>query len=313
MREYYEELKKYGKVKLKESLTKNTTFKVGGIAHFFIEVTEEEKLISLLNFLNSEDIPYFVLGGGSNVLFSDEGFEGVVIKLQTSELKLREGNEIVVAAGVLLNKVVNFALQNKLSGMEWGTGIPGTVGGAVRGNAGAMGKENANCLVKVKIWRDGEVFELDKTECGFGYRESIFKNNKDVILSAVYKLTPGDEKSIKEIMQTYLKQRTGRFPNLPSAGSFFKNIEVNKWSGKKEDLPEIFWERGKIPVGWLVEQVGMKGFTIGGAKISDEHGNFIINFSNAKQADILSLVETIKEKVYNKFGIELEPEVKIIN
>jgi UDP-N-acetylmuramate dehydrogenase len=313
MREYYEELKKYGKVKLKESLTKNTTFKVGGIAHFFIEVTEEEKLISLLNFLNSEDIPYFVLGGGSNVLFSDEGFEGVVIKLQTSELKLREDNEIVVAAGVLLNKVVNFALQNKLSGMEWGTGIPGTVGGAVRGNAGAMGKENANCLVKVKIWRDGEVFELDKTECGFGYRESIFKNNKDVILSAVYKLTPGDEKSIKEIMQTNLKQRTGRFPNLPSAGSFFKNIEVNKWSGKKEDLPEIFWERGKIPVGWLVEQVGMKGFTIGGAKISDEHGNFIINFSNAKQADILSLVETIKEKVYNKFGIELEPEVKIIN
>lgn len=313
MREYYEELKKYGKVKLKESLTKNTTFKVGGIAHFFIEVTEEEKLISLLNFLNSEDIPYFVLGGGSNVLFSDEGFEGVVIKLQTSELKLRKDNEIVVAAGVLLNKVVNFALQNKLSGMEWGTGIPGTVGGAVRGNAGAMGKENANCLVKVKIWRDGEVFELDKTECGFGYRESIFKNNKDVILSAVYKLTPGDEKSIKEIMQTNLKQRTGRFPNLPSAGSFFKNIEVNKWSGKKEDLPEIFWERGKIPVGWLVEQVGMKGFTIGGAKISDEHGNFIINFSNAKQADILSLVETIKEKVYNKFGIELEPEVKIIN
>lgn len=312
MMKYYEELKKYGKVKLKESLAKNTTFKIGGVAHFFVEVTEEEKMISLLNFLSGEDIPYFVLGGGSNVLFSDGEFEGVVIKLQTSELKLREGGEIVVDAGVLLSKVVNFALQNKLSGMEWGVGIPGTIGGAVRGNAGAMGKENANCLIKVKIWREGEIFELEKAECGFGYRESIFKTNRDIILSAVYRLSPGDEKSIKESMQAYLKQRTGRYPSFPSAGSFFKNIDVNRWSGKKEDLPEIFWERRKIPVGWLVEQVKMKGYAVGGAKISDEHGNFIINFSNAKQTDILSIVETVKEKVYNKFGIELEPEVEII-
>jgi len=139
-------------------------------------------MISLLNFLNGESIPYFILGGGSNVLFPDGDFEGVIIRLKTSDLRLQTGGEIVVDAGVLLSKVVTFALQNNLSGMEWGVGIPGTIGGAVRGNAGAMGKENSNCLVKVKIWRDGEIFELEKDKCEFGYRESVFKNNRDIIL-----------------------------------------------------------------------------------------------------------------------------------
>lgn len=312
MMEYHEELKKYGKVKLKESLAKHTTFKIGGVAHFFIEVVEEGKLVDLLNFLQSEGISYFVLGGGSNILFSDEEFEGVIIKLKTSVLKFQNDDEIVVDAGVLLSQVVTLALQNKLSGMEWGVGIPGTVGGAVRGNAGAMGKETSDCVARVKVWRDGEIFELEKSECEFGYRESTFKSNQDIILSVVFKLIPGHEQEIKEAMQTYLKQRTGRYPIFPSAGSFFKNIDVNKWSGKKEDLPAIFWERGKIPVGWLVEQAEMKGFTVGGAKVSDEHGNFIVNFSSGNQADVLAVVETVKEKVYNKFGIELESEVEII-
>ncbi len=311
MMTYYAELKKYGRVKLKESLAKYTTFKIGGTANFLIEVETEEKLIGLLNFLSQEGIKYFILGGGSNILFSDNDFDGVVIKIKMQKLEIFN-NTIKAEAGVLLSQVVTLALKNNLSGMEWGVGIPGTVGGAVRGNAGAMGKETANCIDSVKVWRDGEIFELNNQECQFGYRESIFKNSQDIILSAVFKLTSGEEKAIKESMQTYLKQRTGRYPSFPSAGSFFKNIDVNKWSGKKEDLPPIFWERGKIPVGWLVEQVGMKGYTVGGAKVSDEHGNFIINFANGNQADILSVVETVREKVYNKFGIELEPEVEII-
>lgn len=312
MREYYEDLKRYGKVKLKESLAKHTTFKIGGTANFFIEVEEENKLIELLNFLSEKGINYFILGGGSNILFSDNEFTGVVIKVKTSDLKLQNNNEIIVSAGMLLSQVVALVLKNNLSGLEWAIGIPGTVGGAVRGNAGAMGKETANCVDKVKVWRDGEIFELNNQDCKFGYRESLFKNNQDIILSVVFKLIPGNKQEIKELVQTYLKQRTGRYPSSPSAGSFFKNIEVSKWPGKKEDLPSLFWERGKIPVGWLVEQVGLKGYAVGGAKVSDEHGNFVINFSNGTQADVLSVVETVREKVYNKFGIELEPEVEII-
>lgn len=310
--EYYKELKKYGRIHLKEVLAKHTTFKIGGEANFFIEIDEEEKLIALLNFLRAENIKYFVLGGGSNILFSDQVFEGVIINIKTKKI-LVENNIIEVQSGLPLAQVVNLALEKKLSGMEWGVGIPGTVGGAVRGNAGAMGRETSNCIYKVRVWRDGEIFELNNQECQFGYRESIFKSNQDIILAAFFQLTPGEEQSIKEMMQKYLQQRTGRYPSFPSAGSFFKNIEVSKWSGKKEDLPALFWERGKIPVGWLVEQVGMKGYTVGGAKVSDEHGNFIINFASGTQADILSVVEAVREKVYNKFGIELEPEVEIIS
>lgn len=312
MMEYYQELKKYGKVRLKEKLAKHTTFQIGGEANFFIEVVDEDKLIALLNFLQAENISYFILGGGSNVLFSDEIFDGVIINIKNNKITVKE-NMIEAQSGVMLAQIVSLALENKLTGLEWGIGIPGTVGGAVRGNAGAMGKETATCLDRVKVWRDGEIMEISNEDCQFGYRESVFKKNNDVILSASFKLDSGEVGEIKTAMQKYLQQRTGRYPSFPSAGSFFKNINVDKWSGKKEDLPDLFWERGKIPVGWLVEQVEMKGYTIGGAKISDEHGNFIINFSKGSQADILSIVEEVKEKVYNKFKIELEPEVEIIN
>jgi len=158
-----------------------------------------------------------------------------------------------------------------------------------------------------------EIIELNNAECEFAYRESVFKKNSDIILRVWLKLEKGEKPEILKAVQGYLKQRTGKYPAYPSAGSFFKNIDLKDWPGDIKDLPELFRERGKVPVGWLVEQVNLKGFSVGGAKVSNEHGNFIINFAEATQSDILQLVEIVKEKVYNKFKVELEPEVEIIH
>ncbi|MEK7131704.1 MAG: UDP-N-acetylmuramate dehydrogenase, partial [Patescibacteria group bacterium] len=202
------------------------------------------------------------------------------------------------------------AAKNSLAGMDWAIGVPGTFGGAIRGNAGAMGKDISLSTQWVEIWRDGEVLKIKNEECKFAYRDTIFKHNKDIILRACIYLEPGDKQKIMENMQAYLKQR--KHTPFPSAGSFFKNLKLDKWPGDKKELPELFLQRGSVPVGWMTEQLGLRGLSSGGAKISDEHGNYVINFNNATQADVLILVEEIKQRVYNKFGVELDPEVQII-
>lgn len=314
MNDFYNKIKEFGDVKLNESLAKHTTFKIGGQAKFFIIVRKSEQLVGLLNFLSGEGIDYLILSGGSNVLVNDEGYDGLVIKIATMNAPkitpTKLGFDIEVEAGVSLGLVVNLAVKNSLQGFDWGIGIPGSFGGAVRGNAGAMGKEMVNILKWVEIWRDGEILRLTVDECDFGYRESAFKHNRDVILRGSVYLEPGDKNQIMEKMQAHLKQR--KHTAFPSAGSFFKNLKLDKWPGDKKDLPELFLKRGSVPIGWMTEELGLRGLTSGGAKISDEHGNYIVNFNNATQADVLSLVEEIKQRVYNKFGVELEPEVQII-
>lgn len=314
MNEFYTKLKDFGQVKLNESLAKHTTFKIGGPAKYFVVVRKTEDMVALLNYLTAEGVDYLVLSGGSNMLINNEGYDGVVIKIATIDApkitSMGSGYDIEVDAGVSLGLVVNLAVKNSLQGFGWAIGIPGSFGGAVRGNAGAMGKEIVNILKWVEIWRDGEILRLKPNECGFGYRDSNFKHNRDIILRGCLYLEPGDKNEIMEEMQTHLKQR--KHTPFPSAGSFFKNLKLDKWPGDKKDLPELFLQRGSVPVGWMTEELGLKGLTSGGAKVSDEHGNYIINFNNATQADVLNLVEEIKQRVYNKFGVELEPEVQIV-
>lgn len=314
MNRLYEELKKFGDVKFNEQLAKHTTFKIGGPARFFIAVNKTERLTALLNYLSAHGINYLILSGGSNMLISDNGFAGAVVKIAAgNQPKIsQDGSEFILEAeaGIDLSRVVNLAVQNGLSGMEWAVGIPGTFGGAVVGNAGAMGKDISSVARWIEIWRDGEIFKLNKDEKMFGYRDSVFRRNKDVVLRAGIFLESGDKKEILKKMQDFLRQR--KHPSHPSAGSFFKNLKLDKWPGDKKDLPELFLQRGSVPVGWIVDQLGLRGLSAGGAKISDEHGNCIVNFNKATQADVLSLVEDIKQKVYNKFGVDLEPEVQII-
>lgn len=314
MDQVYEKLKEFGRVKTNESLAKHVTIKIGGPARFFIAVNKTEQLVGLLNYLKNEDVNYLILGEGSNLLISDEGFDGLVIHISSNEapklITVEDKFNLEVEAGLSLSAVVNFAAKNSLQGLAWGIGVPGTMGGAVRGNAGAMGRDTSSILQWAEVWRDGEILRLSVVECGYGYRDSNFKHNQDVILRACIRLEAGDKQEIMAKMQEYLKQR--KHTPFPSAGSFFKNIKLAKWPGDKKDLPELFLQRGTVPVGWITEQLGLRGLSSGGAKISDEHGNYIINFHNATQADVLILVEEIKQRVYNKFGVELEPEVQII-
>jgi len=311
MSELYKELKKYGSVKANVPLSRFSTFKVGGQAEFLIEVKENDKLIGLLTFLNEQAVDFFVLGGGSNVLLPDGGLKGVVIKIATSEVKIEE-NIIETQAGVPLAMIVALATKNGLSGLEWAMGIPGTIGGAVRGNAGAMGESIADCIQKVFVWIDGEVKEFDKKDCDFGYRNSFFKQNKNaVVLKAFLALKSGEKGEILAKINGNLASRS-KFPKFPSAGSFFKNIRIEKWPGDVDMLPEIFRTRGTVPAGWLIENCGLKGFRIGDAGVSLEHGNFLVNFGSATQNDMLAVVEEVQEKVYNKYGVSLEPEVQIV-
>jgi len=307
----YTDLKQFGKVKLNENIAKHTTFKIDSHSRYFVIVDDNDKLIKLLDYLTAQGIVYFILGGGSNILFGNE-FDGVVIKIQTKGLEIRN-NVVVAEAGIVLGVVVSTVAGNSLTGMEWGIGIPGTIGGAVRGNAGAFGEDIAQNIEKIEVYRDGEVMEMQKDDCNFGYRESIFKSNSDVVLKAHLKFESGDKQEITKKMSELIKYRTGRFAPFPSAGSFFKNLPLSVWKKNKKELPPKFLEINKIAAGWLIDECDLRGYTIGGAKISDEHANFVVNFNKASFENVKQLVDEVKERVYNKFGIELVEEVVIVN
>lgn len=307
----HKKLQEFGHVSLRKQLAKYTTFKVGGEADRFIEVTETDKLVQLLNYLTGEGIEFFILGGGSNVLLPDEGLRDVVIRIKTSAVSV-DGSTVMAEAGVLFGALSTTAVQHKLTGLEWSAGLPGTVGGAVRGNAGAMGSDVAHCVSKVRIWRDGEVVDITPEECAFGYRDSMFKHSTDVVLAAWFTLAPGDSKASLMQMQDILKKRAGHYPPFPSAGSFFKNILIKDWPKDGKALPSEFVAQGRVPAGWLNEQCGLKGFAVGGAMVSKEHGNFLINYKNATQDELRQVVEEVKSRVYTNFGVELEEEVHII-
>lgn len=307
-----QELKKYGSVKTNVLLSKHTTLKIGGPAEFLVTVDEIDKLTGLLDFLQAEGIDYLILGGGSNFLMPDDGLRGVIVKISGGKTKV-DGEIIEADAGIGLTDVINLATKSSLAGLEWAAGIPGTIGGAVRGNAGAMGQSMSDSVSKVLVWQDGEIKELLNKECGFYYRGSVFKDTPGMVVLKVWlKLAPGQAGAILKTIQGYLEQRQGKFPPLPSAGSFFKNLKVAEWPGKIDDLPEQFRVRGMIPTGWLVDNLDLRGFKIGGGGVSQEHGNFLVNYGGATQADILSVVDEVQKKVYDKYGVTLEPEVEII-
>ncbi|MBU0596717.1 UDP-N-acetylmuramate dehydrogenase [Patescibacteria group bacterium] len=306
----YKKLKEYGKVKANESLAKHTTFRIGGPAQMFVIVESREKMVELLDYLSGEGIEYFIIGGGSNLLLPDEGLDKVVIQTKFNNIKL-DGEEIEAEAGALLSQLLDLSAQNSLSGLSWAAGVPGTIGGAVRGNAGAMGFCTADNVKSVEVWHDGEVVHLSKDDCEFGYRDSIFKHNSDIILRVWLKLEKTKKEELAKQIQYNISCRTGQ-PKGFSAGCFFKNVNLSDWPGDKSNLPKLFLERGTVPVGWLVEQVDMKGKKRGDAQVGVEHGNFILNLDKARAEDIRGLVDEIKQKVYDKYGVEIEEEVQII-
>lgn len=299
-------------------LLKNySTFKIGGRADYFLLVRKKRELFEAISLAKEKKIPFFILGNGSNVLFSDEGFKGLVIKIQNSKFKIKN-KKIFAESGCLLNKLAIESIKKGLKGLEWAIGIPGTLGGAIRGNAGAFGKEIKDVLEKVKVLKIKdkklEIVNINKKKCKFKYRDSIFKRKKNwIILEATLKLKKGDKKKLEEEAKKILKERKEKQPlEFPNAGSIFKNVPLKKIPKKVQEKFKERIKNGFLPAAVLIEAVNLKGKKIGGAKISEKHANFIINFKKAKAKDVLALIDLIKKKVKEKFKIELEPEIEVV-
>ena len=295
------------------SLARYTTTKVGGKADIFIVCRKEEELIKVFNFVMKNNIDYLIIGGGSNLLISDEGFKGVVILNEVKKILLK-GESIFAKSGTYLSQLVSFSAAKSLTGIEELAGIPGTVGGAIYGNAGAYGKSASCLLTKVKIADGKKVYWINKSKIDFSYRESSFKKDKKLILEAEFKLKKTEKKKVLEKYKKIIKDRAIKYKKgLYCPGSFFKNIEANDIPQdilKMIPLEKIVY--GKIPAGNLLESVSAKGLRKGDVEVSEKHANFFINKGKGKAKDYYDLAMSLREKVFEKFGINLEPEVQII-
>jgi UDP-N-acetylmuramate dehydrogenase len=286
-----------GKVKRNERLSQHTTMKIGGPADIFIEPASLENIQKVMTFLKERQIPWRAIGRGSNLLVSDKGIEGVVIKLSSGldHLTIND-SKITVGGGHSLVSLSTLISKKGLSGLEFASGIPGSVGGAVYMNAGAHGSDISKILTKAHIlFDDGSMEWLSNDEMEFTYRTSVLqKKRPGIVLEAEFQLTKGDKTAIVSQMQKNKDYRKETQPwNFPCAGSIFRNPLPN-YAGK------------------LIEDAGLKGFQMGGAKISEMHGNFIVNAGNATAKDVLDLIQYIKDTILNLYGIKMETEVEII-
>ncbi len=278
-----------------ESMKKHTTFRIGGNADYFLIPENTSELQSAIKICRANNIPYFILGNGSNILVSDKGIEGAVIsteKLNTIEVY---EDTIYAQAGAKLSKTASIAAENSLSGFETLSGIPGTVGGAVFMNAGAYGGEIKDVALEVyAIDENGNEKTFSNSECNFGYRSSVFSSGEYIITGAKFRLRTKDKDEITAQMRDYAERRRDRQPlPFPSAGSTFKR-------------PEGYF------AGKLIQDSGLRGFAIGGAAVSEKHCGFVVNTGNATCSDVVNLIDYIKKCVYEKFGVMLHEEVRII-
>ncbi|MFA6307606.1 MAG: UDP-N-acetylmuramate dehydrogenase [Patescibacteria group bacterium] len=299
-----------------KSLKEYTTFKIGGPAEFFADVKTVEDLQIALKWAKDNQQPFRILGGGSNMLVSDNGLKGLIVKLNFDKLEF-DGTKVIVGPGVLLTYLLNKALEHNLTGLEFAAGVPGTVGGAIRGNAGTYGVAMDSVVKKIKYLDEKlGVQEMDNNEANFAYRHSIFKEKTWVILEAEMQLEQGDIKAARALVKERLIYRQNTQPNLPSAGCIFKNIlfeqvDLNKLKEKNIDIDK-FSQYKKIPAAHLIEKAGLKGHTIGGAQVSELHGNYIVNKGDATAEQVIMLISFIKQQVRDKYGVQLQEEVQLL-
>ena len=268
--------------------------RVGGPASYFVTPETEEEVAKVIEVCTQENVPYYIVGNGSNLLVSDQGYEGVIIQIykQMNRVEITE-NEIHAQAGALLSVIANRAMEAELTGFEFAAGIPGTLGGACVMNAGAYGGEMKDVLETVTVLtRDGDVKTLTKDELELGYRTSVIAKKDYIVLSAVIRLENGKKEEIKAVMDDLKEKRITKQPlEYPSAGSTFKR-------------PEGYF------AGKLIQDAGLRGFQVGGAQVSEKHCGFVVNKDQATAADVMNLMNQVSDKVYEMSGVRLEPEVK---
>lgn len=282
-------------IKKNEPMKNHTSFKIGGPADEFCEVTSEEDIMRLIDYASEKGVPYTVIGNGSNLLVADGGIRGLVIKIARGfdEISV-SGEKITAQSGALLSRIASAAYRNSLTGLEFASGIPGTLGGGIYMNAGAYGGELKDVIESVTYLDNGEIITKTADMLEFGYRKSSFTDKDYIILSAELKLKKGNPDEIKEKTDDYRQRRTSKQPlDMPSAGSTFKR-------------PEGYF------AGKLIEDSGLKGFKIGGAQVSEKHSGFVVNAGGATAADVRALIEHIQKTVKEKFGVEMKTEVKML-
>lgn len=281
-------------VKKDEPMKSHTTFRVGGPADYFVTPQTAEEVAKVIEACTQEKAPYYIVGNGSNLLVSDKGYEGVIIQIykQMNQVKV-EGAQIHAQAGALLSMIAKRALDAELTGFEFAAGIPGTLGGACVMNAGAYGGEMKDVLKSVTVLTGkGEVKTLAKEELELGYRTSVIAKKGYIVLEAVLELQKGEKEKIQAVMDDLKERRVTKQPlEYPSAGSTFKR-------------PEGYF------AGKLIQDAGLRGFQVGGAQVSEKHCGFVINKDQATASDVMNLMNQVSDKVYEEFGVRLQPEVK---
>lgn len=286
------------KIKYNEPMAKHTSFKIGGPAQCFINAESVEEIKQICKVASKNDINLTIIGNGSNLLVTDNGINGIVVKVNIKKFELEFSNDnvsLIVGAGNKLGEIAQKLLRNEITGFEFAAGIPGTIGGAVRMNAGAYGKEMKDIVETVKYMDyDGNIYEKSNKDLKFEYRKSMFAKNKFIILEAKLKLQKGNAQDIKDKMLEFEQSRKQKQPlEFPSAGSTFK--------------------RGTdFITAKLIDDAGLKGYRVGGAMVSTKHAGFVVNENNATAQDVLNLVKHIKQEVYKKFNKKIELEIQVI-
>ncbi len=297
-------------------LAPHTTFRIGGAAKYFFVARTPSSVIRALKAAKSCRTPFFVLAGGSNVVMADKGFEGLVIYIKILDHTIAR-TRVSAGAGVPMAFLVRETAKRKLAGLEWAGGLPGTLGGAVRGNAGAFGGEIKDSVVSVRaIDEKGRVRAFSRAQCKFSYRSSIFKEKKYIVLSVRLGLKKGNAKELSRIAKSHMKYRRERHPlEYPNAGSVFKNCDVKKMPVRwRKQFANIIKTDPfpVIPTAAIIAAAGLKGLRVGNVQVSTKHPNYIVNLGNGRAKDVARLVEKVKQKVKKKFGMQLEEEIQFV-
>lgn len=294
-----------------QPLSALSTFGIGGNAKTVYQPEDRQELLEILEYLHQEKTSFGIIALGSNIVFPDQGIDYPLIQIKSGVI-VRKKATVIADAGVRLSDLVDFYLNKNLAGLEKFSGIPGSVGGAVVGNAGAYGESIGDYIINVEVWQNSHIKLLTEKECRFSYRHSIFKEERLVVLSVELKTVPADGQRLRQIAAEIIHQRQEKYhPGLKCPGSFFKNIPI-------ADAPPSLLSKidhkvvkgGKIPAGYLLESVGAKNLKVGGISIASYHGNLFINDGRGKAAEVKQLAQILKDKVRQKYGVVLEEEIR---
>lgn len=296
-----------------------TNFKIGGPAKHFVSVKTEAELLEVLELARKNSWPVFILAGGTNLIVSDNGFDGLVIKTELGAGNWGlDNNQLTASSSASMSDLVNASIDKGLSGLAWAGGLPGSFGGAVRGNAGCFGAEMKDIVTSVTSINieTGDKINRNHDDCQFEYRGSYYKYHPEIIVSATVQLQPGDKTELRRIADEHIQYRLARQPlEYPNAGSIFKNVPLERVP--KEHLP-LFADAIKddpfpiMPTAKIIAVAGLKGMRVGDAQLSEKHSNYIVNLGQAKASDIVALIEKIKTEIKSKYQIDLEVEPQLV-